>query len=139
MTLKKTEYADDEIPIFDEAVIYKRGDYWQMRMWLTKERKYYRHSLRTRNRDTAIDKAKKQYHELMAMELAGKTYFSLTTKQGVALYLEQRRKDVDAGRVQCGPGETDMGRGQPGRSEAARRVRGGRIDGSRCPGRCRPG
>ena len=102
MTLKKTEYADDEIPIFDEAVIYKRGDYWQMRMWLTKERKYYRHSLRTRNRDTAIDKAKKQYHELMAMELAGKTYFSLTTKQGVALYLEQRRKDVDAGLIVTG-------------------------------------
>lgn len=51
----------------------------------------------------------------------------------------QHQQDRRAGRVQCGPGETDMGRGQPGRSEAARRVRGGRIDGSRCPGRCRPG
>jgi integrase len=99
MTLKKTEYADDEIPIYDEAVIYKRGDYWQMRMWLGKEKKYARFSLRTRNRDTAINKAKKQYHELMAMELAGKTYFSLTTKQGVELYLEQRKKDIAAGLI----------------------------------------
>lgn len=97
MTLKKTEYSDDEIAIYDEAVIYKRGDYWQMRMWLRKEKKYARFSLRTRNRDTAIDKAKKQYHELMAMELSGRTFFSLTTKQGVELYLEQRRKDVTAG------------------------------------------
>ena len=97
MTLKKTDYSDNEIAIYDEAVIYKRGDYWQMRMWLRKEKKYARFSLRTRNRDTAIDKAKKQYHELMAMELSGRTFFSLTTKQGVELYLVQRRKDVTAG------------------------------------------
>jgi integrase len=96
MPLKKTEYNDDEIAIFDEAVIHKRGEYWQMRMWLGKERKYARFSLRTRNRDTAIDKAKKQYHELKAAELGGRTYFSLTTKQGVAMYLEQRMKDVKA-------------------------------------------
>lgn len=96
MPLKKTEYNDDEIAIFDEAVIHKRGEYWQMRMWLVKERKYARFSLKTRNRDTAIDKAKKQYHELKAAELGGKTYFSLTTKQGVAMYLEQRMKDVKA-------------------------------------------
>ena len=31
-----------------------------MRMWLAKEKKYGRFSLRKRNRDTAIDKAKKQ-------------------------------------------------------------------------------
>jgi integrase len=102
MPLKKTDYADDEIPIYDEAVIHKRGDYWQMRMWLTKERKYARFSLKTRNRDTAIDKAKKYYHELKAGELAGKTYFSLTTKQGVEMYLQQRQKDVDAGIIVVG-------------------------------------
>lgn len=96
MPLKKQSYADDEIPIFDEAVVYRRGDYWQMRMWLTKEKKYARFSLRTRNRDTAIDKAKKHYHELMAQQYAGKTYFSKTTKQGVEEYLKQREKDVEA-------------------------------------------
>jgi len=96
MPTKKTHYNDDEIPIFDEAAIYKRGDYWQMRMWLSKEKKYARFSLKTRNRDTAIDKAKKQYHVLMGMEIAGKTYFSLTAKQGVELYLEQRKKDIKA-------------------------------------------
>lgn len=102
MPTKKTEYSEDEIPIWDEAVIYKRGEYWQMRMWLGKEKKYARFSLKTRNRDTAIDKAKKQYHVIMGMELAGKTYFSLTTKQGVAMYLEQRMKDVEAGIIVIG-------------------------------------
>jgi len=65
-------------------------------MWLGKEKKYARFSLRTRNRDTAIDKAKKYYHELMAQQLAGKTYFSKTTKQGVEEYLKQRALDVEA-------------------------------------------
>lgn len=102
MPSKKTNYSDDEIAIYDEALIHKRGEYWQMRMWLEKERRYARFSLRTRNRDTAIDKAKKHYHELKAMELAGKTYFSLTTKQGVAMYLEQRQKDVGAGIIVSG-------------------------------------
>ncbi|CAN1521967.1 XerC Integrase [Burkholderiaceae bacterium] len=96
MPLKKQSYNDDEIPIYDEAVVYRRGEYWQMRMWLAKENKYARFSLRTRNRDTAIDKAKKHYHELMAQQLAGKTYFSKTAKQGVEEYLKQRAKDVEA-------------------------------------------
>lgn len=96
MPLKKQSYKDNEIAIYDEAVVYQRGDYWQMRMWLAKEKKYARFSLKTRNRDTAIDKAKKNYHELMAQQLAGKTYFSKTTKQGVEEYLRQREKDVAA-------------------------------------------
>ena len=96
MPLKKQTFNADEIEIYDEAVVYKRGEYWQMRMWLGKEKKYARFSLRTRNRDTAIDKAKKYYHELMAQQLAGKTYFSKTTKQGVEEYLKQRAIDVEA-------------------------------------------
>ena len=96
MPLKKQTFTADEIEIYDEAVVYKRGEYWQMRMWLGKEKKYARFSLRTRNRDTAIDKAKKYYHELMAQQLAGKTYFSKTTKQGVEEYLKQRALDVEA-------------------------------------------
>jgi len=96
MPLKKQTFNADEIEIYDEAVVYKRGEYWQMRMWLSKEKKYARFSLRTRNRDTAIDKAKKYYHEIMAQQLAGKTYFSKTTKQGVEEYLKQRALDVEA-------------------------------------------
>jgi len=96
MPSKKTTYSADEVPIFDDAMIYKRGEYWHFRMWLTKEQKYARFSLKTRNRSTAEDKAKLHYHELMAGQLSGKTYFSITTKTGVEKYLEQRWKDVEA-------------------------------------------
>jgi integrase len=99
MPLKKQPNEANEIAIYDEALIYQRGEYWQMRMWLAKEKKYARFSLRTRNRDTAIDKAKKYFHELMAQQLAGKTYFSMTAKQAVEEYIKQRTKDMEAGLI----------------------------------------
>jgi hypothetical protein len=57
MALKKVKFENDEEAIFDGAVIYKRGNYWQFRMWLEKERKYARFSLKTTNKSTAKDKA----------------------------------------------------------------------------------
>lgn len=94
MSLKKQSFADDEIAIYDDAIIYKRGEYWQFRMWLASEHKYARFSLKTRSQSTAEDKAKQQYHALKAAELAGKKYFSLTTKQGVEAYLKHRKLEI---------------------------------------------
>ena len=37
MVLKKQNFAEGEIAIFDEACVYKRGEYWQFRLWLPKE------------------------------------------------------------------------------------------------------
>ena len=49
MALKKQNFNDEEeVAIFDEAVVYKRGEYWHFRLWLNDERKYARKSLRTR-------------------------------------------------------------------------------------------
>jgi hypothetical protein len=64
MTLKKKTFSEEEILIYDEAVIYKRGDIWQFRYWLEKERRYVRLSLKTKNQVSAIETAKK------AIELA---------------------------------------------------------------------
>ena len=47
MALKKQNFAEGEIAIFDEACVYKRGEYWQFRLWLPKENKYARKSLST--------------------------------------------------------------------------------------------
>ena len=60
MALKKQHFAEGEIAIFDEACIYKRGEYWQFRMWLPKENKYARKSLRTRSEATAALKEVKR-------------------------------------------------------------------------------
>jgi len=83
MALKKKQFSDDEIPLFDNVVLYKRGEFWQMRMWLPNEHKYARFSLKTRSKSTAIDKAESHYYELKVLEKQGKSYFSITTKIGV--------------------------------------------------------
>lgn len=97
--LKKQPDNIDEIPIFDEAVVYLRGEYWQFRMWLPKENKYARKSLGTRNKSTAIERGKEFYLELLANQKAGKTYFSLTTKEGVEKYLKYRQKHLEIGNI----------------------------------------
>ena len=94
MALKKTKFEDNEEAIFDGAVIYTRGAYWQFRMWLTKEHKYARFSLKTTSKSTALDQARRHYHELMANQLSGKSYYSITTKAGVELYLEWKKKQI---------------------------------------------
>jgi integrase len=99
MTLKKQTFSEDEIAVFDDAVIYKRGEFWHFRMWLAGEGKYARKSLKTRSRSTAIDKGKEYYLELLANQKMGKKYFSLTTKEGVAKYVASRQRDVDAGLI----------------------------------------
>jgi hypothetical protein len=82
LALKKQHFAEGEIPIFDEACIYKRGEYWQFRMWLPKENKYARKSLRTRSEATAIEKGKAAYLEI---------YANLQTRQILLLHNNKRR------------------------------------------------
>ncbi len=94
MVSKKKRFADDEIPVFNDGCIYKRGDYWHFRLWLRDENKYARKSLNTTNRSTAIERGEAFYLELRANQQIGKKYFSLTAKEGVRLYLEHREKDI---------------------------------------------
>jgi site-specific recombinase XerD len=102
MPLKKNKFAEEEIPIYDEAIVYRRGRYWQFRMWIEKEKKYVRKSLRTKNKETAIEKGKENYLEIFGNVKAGKSYFSLTTKEGVALYIQHREKDLEVGIIVAG-------------------------------------
>jgi hypothetical protein len=39
LALKKQNFAEGEIAIFDEACVYKRGEYWQFRLWLPQRSK----------------------------------------------------------------------------------------------------
>jgi hypothetical protein len=99
MVSKKKRFADDEIPIFNDGCIYKRGDYWHFRLWLKAENKYARKSLGTSNRATAIDRGEVIYLELRANQQNGKKYFSLNAKEGVRLFLEHREKDISIERI----------------------------------------
>ena len=78
---RKREYKEDEIAIFEDACVYKRGDYWQFRLWLEKEKKYVRKSLRTRKRTEAVELGKELYLELFADMKQGKNYYSTTSER----------------------------------------------------------
>ena len=96
MTLKKKTFSEEEILIYDEAVIYKRGDIWQFRYWLEKERRYVRLSLKTKNIDVAIEKAKKHFVKIKSETDSGTTYYSKTAKDGVLMYLEYRKGHIES-------------------------------------------
>ena len=102
MALKKQNFAEGEIAIFDEACVYKRGEYWQFRLWLPKENKYARKSLRTRSESTAVERGKAAYLEIYGNLQQGKSYFSITTKEGVEKYLSFRKRDVELGHIVSG-------------------------------------
>ena len=97
MALKKQQFAEGEIAIFDEACIYKRGLYWHFRLWPSKENKYARKSLRTRSETTAIEKSKATYLEIYGNLQQGKSYFSITTKEAVEKYLSFWKREVELG------------------------------------------
>ena len=88
-----------EIAINEHVVIYKRGEYWQFRMWLNSAKKYVRKSLRTRSQITAEEKAKDFYLDILIDEKQGKKHFSQTVKKGVELYIAYREKDVETGLI----------------------------------------
>lgn len=92
--LKKKIVNEGENVIYDEAIIYKRGDIWQFRIWLTKEQRYARLSLKTKKESIAIEKAQKHFVTIKSQIEAGKTYYSKTTKVGVDMYLEYRKGHI---------------------------------------------
>ena len=102
LALKKQEFKNDEIPIFDEACVYKRGEYWQFLMWLAKKNKYARKYLRTRSETTAVERSEVAYLEIYANLQQGKTYFSIATKEGVQQYVDFRKRDVEMGHIVSG-------------------------------------
>ena len=102
MALKKQHFSEGEIAVFDEACVYKRGEYWQFRLWLNGENKYARKSLRTRSETTAVERGKAAYLEIYANLQQGKTYFPITTKEGVNQYLDFRKRDVELGHIVSG-------------------------------------
>lgn len=96
MVLKKQHFKTDEVLIYDDAVIYKRGNYWHFRLWLEKQHKYIRRSLQVKDRISAIEKGRSYYLEVQGNLQQGKSYFSRTADEATDLYIKHRYKDVEA-------------------------------------------
>ena len=94
MTLKKQYDGQNIITIGNEAVIYTRNGNWQFRMWIAKENKMFRESLCTKSKELAEQRAINLLVETKYRIQNGKTFFSITCKEAVAMYVEYRRNDI---------------------------------------------
>lgn len=95
ITVKKKHYGDDEIAIYDgEACLYKVKDTWYFRCWLKGENKYARKSLRTKSRETAIERGKAAYHQLQADIQRGQIFFAIDIKEAINKYLASKQEEV---------------------------------------------
>ncbi len=74
--------------------VAQSGDVWQFRMWITDEQKYLRKSLRTRDLESAIQRAEQLYLDTHANLAAGKKLFGLSLKELTDLYIAWREGDV---------------------------------------------
>ena len=102
MALKRKYNEVDEITINGQAIISKRKNVWQFRMWLPKENKYIRQSLKTTFVETAKEKAEELLFEIRGKIKEGKTVTSLTCKDGALKYIKYREQDVKLGTITKG-------------------------------------
>lgn len=75
----------------------KSGQFWSMSCWLKQESKCYRKSLRTKNKEEAIELARDQYFKLMGDIRAGNRIFSKKAKEIVEDFVKHKKSEADAG------------------------------------------
>ena len=89
-----------------EVRIYQRtknsGDVYQFRMYIREERRYVVKSLQTRDKDIAIERAKRLYIEYKSKELSGEKLFSITSEQLVQSYLEYQEDRFRSSQISVG-------------------------------------
>ena len=85
-----------KIPILgSKAVIFQnKYDVWQFRMYVKQARRYVEKSLRTKEQALAEERAEDLYIEIRNDIKNGKSFFAISIKEGVQMYLEYRKQDV---------------------------------------------
>ncbi len=84
-----------KIPILgSKAVIFQnKYDVWQFRMYVKQARRYLE-SLRTKEQALAEERAEDLYIEIKNDIKNGKSFFAISIKEGVQMYLEYRKQDI---------------------------------------------
>jgi len=78
-----------------KAVIYQNDyDVWQFRIWLADENKYFRQSLRTKDKAKAISDAEEMFEDIRYMKRKGRKVYSISIKKAVEMYIEDKSKYV---------------------------------------------
>jgi len=103
---KKNPRMSDVTDLYDGQLrIYRTthsGDVYQLRMWVSEEKKYIRKSLRTRDKNQAIHIAQNDFVLYKARLLKGEKLFSVTAKDLRAKYLEYVEELEDGGQLSKG-------------------------------------
>jgi integrase len=71
------------------------GDIYQFRMWVSREAKYYRSSLKTDDLHIALERGQKKALSVLGVIESGKKVFGITVGDLVVAYLLEKKKDVD--------------------------------------------
>ena len=82
--------------------IRQSGDVWQFRMWIDEEGKYIRKSLRTRDFESAVERAEKIVFDTLGDIKSGRKIFGITLGELVDAYLHYRQIDVENGDITAG-------------------------------------
>ena len=75
------------------------GDVWQFRMYIRTDKKHYRVSLKTRDLESALSKAREKALELSQYVRSGIKVIGMTLDELVAVYIEYRHNDVVSGDI----------------------------------------
>ena len=107
---RNRRFTRNETEIFEgEAVIFRTtqgGKVWQFRTWIQEHQKYYRKSLRTKDKDAALEKGRELYLQLNHRARQGEAIFSTTFRQLADVWLEHQKERVRKG---DGVGFSDKG------------------------------
>jgi len=71
------------------------GKIWQMRCWISSEKKYIKKSLRTKDLDTAKEKGKTIYYAIMNKVSAGQKLFTITVNKLFEKHLKNYQSTLD--------------------------------------------
>jgi len=77
----------------------RSGGVYQFRMWIPDEKKYLRRSLKTTDKETAINRAEKKVFEVHSDLATGRKLFGITLGELVDRYLQWRWTDVEINRI----------------------------------------
>ncbi|MCD8525849.1 MAG: tyrosine-type recombinase/integrase [Alphaproteobacteria bacterium] len=99
-----------EFEILDGAVklirTTKSGQFWSMSCWLREEGKCFRRSLRTKNKDEAVELAREKYFQLKADIKSGNAIFSKTAEELVQDFIKYKTEEAAAGIITEGRVQT---------------------------------
>ena len=99
MRLIVIDMPNNEVSIYNRKAVIFQNDYeiWQFRIWLAKDEKYFRQSLRTKANVIANINfnTKEIYENIKYMIRRGKKIYSISIKQAVEMFIENKVKYID--------------------------------------------